>query len=402
MCTQAVRVPFMTTTGPGVLDALSLLAHVADGLGVATARDTHLAWVDRVHGLVDRPLGPTSRVVGGTHRTIARSVYAGVGLGLRTASVAFDVGARAGLDERPGWRLDDHPRGRFARSAVNGLIGDRLATERPQWALPTTARVDGRDVALDDEGLAAAYPDAGRRVVVFLHGLCEDESYWNRRRAERGTTYAETLGREGWTPVMLRANTGLPLRESGVALAAFLQQLVEHWPVELERLAIVGHSMGGLVARAASAVSTDSDAAWVDRVSDVVTLGTPHVGAPLAAGIGHGARGLARVPETAGFGRLLDWRSVGVHDLVEGLGEDVPALPHARYRLVSATLAASARHPVSAFLGDILVRQPSAYGRRRGRDDLFPGAEVLHLPRAHHFTLLNDARVEEALRRWLA
>ena len=67
-----------------------------------------------------------------------------------------------------------------------------------------------------------------------------------------------------------------------------------------------------------------------------------------------------------------------MHDLVVGLAEDVPALPHARYRLVSATLTASPRHPVGAFLGDLLVRPPSAYGRNRGRADLFPGAEVLH------------------------
>ncbi len=67
---------------------------------------------------------------------------------------------------------------------------------------------------------------------------------------------------------------------------------------------------------------------------------------------------------------------------------------------VSATLATSPRHPVSAFLGDMLVRQASAYGRdRRGRD-LFPGSEVLHL-RGHHFDLLNDDRVAAALTRWL-
>ena len=85
---------------------------------------------------------------------------------------------------------------------------------------------------------------------------------------------------------------------------------------------------------------------WTDLVTDVVTLGTPHLGAPIARGIGHGSRGLGRLPETAAFGRILDWRSVGVHDLVAGLAEDVPPLPHARYRLVAATLTGSPRHPV--------------------------------------------------------
>ncbi|QIK77105.1 hypothetical protein [Nocardioides piscis] len=102
----------------------------------------------------------------------------------------------------------------------------------------------------------------------------------------------------------------------------------------------------------------------------------------------------------AGLGRVLDQRAAGVDDLIEGLDEDFAPLPHARYRLVSATLTASPRHPVGAYLGDLLVRQPSAYGRDdRGRD-LFPAGEVLHL-RGHHFDLLNDATVASALTRWL-
>ena len=68
-----------------------------------------------------------------------------------------------------------------------------------------------------------------------------------------------------------------------------------------------------------------------------------------------------------------------MHDLVAGLAEDVPPLPHARYRLVAATLTASQRHPVGDVVGDLLVRPRSAYGRdRRGRE-LFPGADVLHV-----------------------
>ena len=117
---------------------------------------------------------------------------------------------------------------------------------------------------------------------------------------------------------------------------------------------------------------------------------------------GTAAAALARLPETAAFGRILDQRSVGVHDLVAGLAEDVPPLPHARYRLVAATLTASPRHPVGAFVGDLLVRVPSAYGRERARADLFPGAEVLHVRRADHFGLLNHPDVHGALRRWLA
>lgn len=277
------------------------------------------------------------------------------------------------------------------------MTGSSASTQR--LAITMAARVGGCDVALTSEGLAAAYPTATGRVVVFLHGLCENEGHWRRGRARRGTSYGEELADLGWTPVLLRANTGLSVRANGASLAVLLESLVASWPTEITELALVGHSMGGLVIRSATALQ--GEWTWRERVTNVVTLGTPHLGAPLARGVKQGSGHLGRLPEMAGFGRILDQRSVGVDDLIEGLDEDFAPLPHARYRLVSATLAASPRHPASAFFGDLLVRQPSAYGRdRRGRD-LFPDSEVLHL-RGHHFDLLNDDRVAEALTRWLA
>jgi pimeloyl-ACP methyl ester carboxylesterase len=389
-----------TTHQPGVLDALSLLSQVADELVVRTVRDTHVAWVDRVHGLLRRPRGPGARPGPGErlHRGIADGVYAGLGGGLRAVS----RGLGAAADHGVGPRLEADPRGRFLTAAVNGLIGDRLERERPRMAIPMAVRRDGADVALDAPSLAAAFPDASGRVVVFLHGLCESEAAWDLHRERRGATYPETLAGDGWTPVLLRANSGLPLRENGVALTSLLERLVADWPVPVEQVALVGHSMGGLVMRAAAAVvAGDHPPAWVRLVTDVVTLGTPHLGAPLAWQVGTGSTALGRLPESAAFGRILDWRSDGVRDLVHGLAEDVAPLPHARYHLVSATLTRSPRHPVGAALGDLLVRVPSAYGRSRGGRTLFPDADVLHVGGVDHFGLLNHPDVERALRDWL-
>ena len=380
----------VATPGPLLLDALSLLSEVADDLVVKTVRDTHLAALDRI-GSVTQGRNPL-------HRGIAGAVYGGLSLGLRSASRGLDKVAATGI----GPRLEDGARGRFLSSAVNGLIGDKLLEERPQLAIPMAIRLRGADVDVSAAGLAAAYPEPTGQLVLFLHGLCENESYYLRDRERMGTTYAEMLEERGWTPLMVRSNTGLPLRANGAALTALVQRVVDAWPVPVTRIALVGHSLGGLVIRAAGVVADEVEEPWRDKVTDVITLGTPHLGAPIAWGIGHGSRGLGALPETAAFGRILDWRSQGVHDLVAGLAEDVPPLPHARYHLVAATVTASHRHPVGDVVGDFLVRPRSAYGRdRRGRE-LFPGADVLHVGATNHFGLLNHPDVHAAMKRWLA
>lgn len=380
---------------PTVFDAAALAAEVADELLLRTTRDTHVAVGERVHGAVRTSTRGLSAIPEAAHQGIAGAVYAGLGLALRGATAGLDRAAEKGW----GPPLEDSAGGRFLLGAVNGLIGDRLARERPRLAIPMAVRQEGRDVPLDADGLAEAYPDATGRVVVFLHGLCENDESWRRDAALRAP-YADVLAARGWSPVLLRANTGLSVRENGVCLASLLDRLVEHWPTPVTRIALVGHSQGGLVMRAACAVSTPKDR-WTGLVTDVVTLGTPHFGAPLAAFAGWGSRALGVLPESAAFGRIVDQRSTGILDLVEGLGEEVAPLPRASYRLVAATLGADRRHPVSHLLGDLLVRSDSACGRDRVGRVLFPDAEILHVGGTGHFGLLNHPDVHDALARWL-
>jgi pimeloyl-ACP methyl ester carboxylesterase len=263
-----------------------------------------------------------------------------------------------------------------------------------------TVRVDGRPVRLDPAGIGAAFPHATDRLLVFIHGLGEHEDHWNVRRYEMGGSYGRRLeAAAGWTPVYLRVNTGLSVAENGVALTALMRQLTDGWPVPVGRIGMVGHSMGGLIIRAACSVATDDETPWTEKVSDVVTLGTPHLGADLALGVSHGSRLMALAPEVAAFARILEHRSPGIRDLERGLPE-CPPMPHARYRLVSAALG-SARSPLGRLLGDLLVRQSSATATRRALR-LFPDADLLHIPNADHFSLLNHPEVYRALREWLA
>jgi hypothetical protein len=148
-------------------------------------------------------------------------------------------------------------------------------------------------------------------------------------------------------------------------------------------------------------VSTDSESPWTDLVTDVVCLGTPHLGAPLERVVDKGVRYLGVLPEAAPFGRILEYRSVGILDLRHGLAQDVQNLPNARYRLVAATLTRSPHSVTSSTIGDYLVPYASALGRRRNGEEMFPGAETLHVPGADHFDLLNHDHIYAAIRGWL-
>jgi pimeloyl-ACP methyl ester carboxylesterase len=388
-----------------VLDAAALAAEFAEDLIVGTVREVHGAVAGRVHGVGDYLAGGTTL----THRVhdgISKAVYTSISASLKVSAKGLKVAGEAGV----GGELEATPRGRFVRAAITGLIGDRLREEGSRFHFDMGVRVGGRDVVLDRDGVGAAFPGATDKVVVFVHGLSENEAYWNRaarprtedrREAPDRRSYGDRLAEEGWTPVYLRVNTGLPIAENGVAMAALLDQLVQSWPCDVRRLALVGHSMGGLITRAACAVTTDSDLPWTDLVTDVVCLGTPHLGAPLERVVTKGVAAMGRVPEMAPFGRILEYRSVGILDLRHGLAQDVQNLPNARYRLVSATLTRSPRSVTAGTIGDYLVPYASALGRRPNGEEMFPGAETLHVPYADHFDLLNHDDIYAALREWL-
>jgi hypothetical protein len=159
--------------------------------------------------------------------------------------------------------------------------------------------------------------------------------------------------------------------------------------------------MGGLIIRAACAVSTTADRDWTERVTDVVLLGTPNLGSPVERSIARGVRLGNRLPELAPFARILEQRSAGVLDLHDGPADEVAHLPHACYHLVAATLTRSHRHPLAARVGDLLVPYRSAAGLLPDGREIFPDADVLHVPGADHFDLLNHDHVHEALRGWL-
>ena len=392
---------------PDELRALSRLAAGEVGDGVGGIGAVHDAIARRVFGA----LGPSARPVQLTHDMIAAAAYGSV----RGATVLAGRAADELLSRREsGPPLSATPRGAVALAVLNGLNGDRLEREGSPLAQPMAVHVRGRAVAAEHDALVAAFPRATPRLVVFVHGLMETEHAWRLGgRASYGARLARDLG---CTPVDIRYNTGRHVSSNGRSLAPLLEQLVAAWPVEVERIALVGHSMGGLVARSACHQAAEDGAAWVERVRHVVSLGTPHLGAPLAQGAHYAAAALHAVPETRPFAQLLRRRSDGIRDLRQGslvdrdwegrdadalraaACEEVPLLPGAVHCFVSASVTRDARHPVGRLIGDALVLHASATGRGR---IAFREEDGLHVGGAHHLALLNHRAVYAQLRSWL-
>jgi len=280
-------------------------------------------------------------------------------------------------------------------------------------------RVGGEPVAIERHALDAAFPGAGPRLVVFLHGLMGTEFYW-QWGAEGEVTYGSRLEDElGLTPVYLRYNSGRHISENGRSIAGLIGQLTAEWPVEVEQIALVGHSMGGLVARSACHHAATDERPWAGRVGHVISLGTPHLGAPLEQGAHTAAVALHKLPETRMLAGLLRRRSAGIRDLRHGslVDEDwrgrdpealrsaacreVPLLDGATHCFVSASITRDPRHPVGRLLGDTLVLVPSATGRGRTRRIPFDARYGHHVGPTHHLALLNHPEVYERLHEWL-
>jgi pimeloyl-ACP methyl ester carboxylesterase len=379
----------------------ALAAEVTAGVIGRTVHHVHRAVADRVFGLVG-PIGSPVRLA---HDVISEGVHATVRTSFRAlGAIGGEVAAvRARAHERP-WHERTAVGSRLA-AVAHGLLDD-LPDLAPALDLPLVVREAGTTVPVQPESLAATFPDAGPRVAVFLHGLIEDETIWGPSpgRPERVCLPA-ALAVHGFSAVRIRYGTGATIARNGAALADLLEELQLAWPRPVEELVLVGHSMGGLVARAACRTGAERNHVWLRHLRHVAYLGSPHLGAPLERVVHRATRSLGRIPELAPFMAILERRSAGIRDLrhgnlVEVDGDTValtddelatmteplpddPWLDGVDHHLVVGRLTRDERHPVNRVLGDLLVTASSATGRSRERTIEGERVHVLHVPTGH-------------------
>ena len=354
----------MRATVASVVRAADVVA-IGDLAGEALAAASGL--VEEMHeAIADRPFGALGQAAGpvrAIHDGIAHTAYASVRTGLRAASRAGAAAAASRLGgDRPA--LAETRGGTVALAALNAVYGDRIADRGNGLALEMEIRGRGGGAALSP------------RIVVFIHGLGETERSWG---------YDERLQRDlGVSAVTLRYNTGLHISDNGRALARLLDELVAQWPCGVLELVLVGHSMGGLVARSAchygdarpgsaGPSTSGTSSAWGRLTSAPTSRRAPTSSGGRCGGCPRPARSArwstraAPGSRTCGSAPALeeDWCDA---DADEFLTRPLPRGPvPARRRTTTSSRPRLPAARLGAVAGDLLVRVASASGRGEAR-----------------------------------
>lgn len=304
-------------------------------------------------------------------------------------------------------------------AVLNGVLGDYLEASGNPLAIHMRLRRDGRPLQLDKAALSSAIPNAGGKLLVLAHGLCMNDLQWKRQGHDHGAALARDLG---CTSVYLHYNSGRHISVNGREFADLLEALLVNWPIPVEELTILGHSMGGLLARSAWHYGTAAGHAWPQRLKKLVFLGTPHHGAPMERGGNWIDITLGASPYTAPLSRLGKIRSAGITDLRHTylLDEDwhgrdrfarsaghhaaVPLPEDVLCYAIAGTTGKQAGDLKDRLIGDGLVPLASALGchAEDDRNLMFPQDRQWIAHATGHLDLLCRTQVYERIRDGLA
>lgn len=372
----------------GITDLVESTHHTITRLGTSTSGRTQ-----GIAGLVYNSIRGITRLVGGSTDAILTPLVPLLGEQLSS------------------------PEREAILSALNGILGDRLDAKDNPLAIRMHLRHGGQPLDLDTQTLDKTLLQASNKIILMVHGLCLNDQHWERNDHNHGRLLATEFG---YTPIYLHYNTGLHISTNGQTFANLIETLLLQWPVPVEKLVIITHSMGGLVTRSACYYGATAGHTWLHHLHKIVFLGTPHHGAPLEQH-GNQLNGLLNIsPYTAAFTRLGKIRSSGITDLRYGnlLDEDwstrdrftpaydqrrpVPLPEGVQCYAIGATTGATAGDLQDQLLGDGLVPLHSALGYHRdpARMIAFPEANRWIGYNMNHMDLLERSDVYEQIRQW--
>ncbi len=321
------------------------------------------------------------------HDAVSAGVHAAVRLGNRGFfSIAGEAERALASDAPPG------PRESGLRAAINGVFGDHLAAHGEALATPMQLFERGRHSAAVLDHLHIPQ----RRVCIFLHGLACDEHCWVPDADSGEPDYGALVHADfGYTVLYLRYNSGLPIADNASAFAELLQTLCAAQP-SLQEILLIGHSMGGLIARCALWQGAGSP--WLARTRMLICLGSPQLGSPLERLGMVTNRLLDSFDVTAPIGAIARRRSAGIRDLHDGIGADAGQdPPEVELRFLGATIAEDSDSALGKLVGDGLVTPDSALAER-------PRANIARaqLGGLGHMAMLHEARVWQQVHTWIA
>lgn len=356
---------------------------------------------------------PTSGITGFVYRSI-RGVTQLVGGGLDLV-----LGQLVGL-------LKQEPPSNTREAvvaALNGVLGDHLLASNNPLAISMQLRRNGEPLVLTTETLSIAIPRATGKILLLVHGLCMSDLQWQRNGHDHGAALAaDAAFAVPFTTLYLHYNSGLHISVNGCALAEQLEALIKAWPVPVEDLTIICHSMGGLVMRSACDLAEQAGRDWPRALKKLVFLGTPHAGAPLERGGNWVNVILDASPYTAAFARLAKIRSAGITDLRHAdvqdadweqqdrfapsrktQSHDLPLPAGVKCYAVAASIAAESGTPAAGIVGDGLVPVQSALGQFKDprRNLAIPKSRQWVGYEMNHMDLLDRQDVYRRIRKWL-
>jgi pimeloyl-ACP methyl ester carboxylesterase len=303
-------------------------------------------------------------------------------------------------------------------AALNGVIGDYLEEKKNPLKIEMQFRYQSKALQMSPEALKVVYPNINGKILLMVHGSCMSDIQWTRKNHNHEKKISKDLQK---TPVYLYYNSGRHISTNGQNLNNSLEELIKNWPVPVEEITILAHSMGGLVTRSAIYYGQEKQKNWPNLLKKVVFLGTPHHGSQIEKAGNYLDLILETIPYTKPLAKLGKIRSSGVTDLRYGNLIDEDWQNSDRFELKSDqrqhvqlpksiqfySIAAITNKKNTSksikILGDNLVDVKSALGKHKNPDKnlSFKKKNTCVVYESNHLDLLSNPKITDKLLKWL-